>query len=349
MTALFGDLEAARAGAAEQHGSMVDDWGVPPFSVLDTRQAYWQERRRRWLSLGMRSELGREADLLALSPAEQARARWKLESGSGRELEPGKGNARSDYGVYSTAEGQGAQNGTSVFDPVLCELAYRWWAPPGGVILDPWAGGSVRGLVAASLGHPYIGVDLSAAQVAANVNQLGLLDPGSPAPTWHVGDSTQLTQVVGSLEADMVFSCPPYYDLEVYSSDPRDLSAMGTYAEFLEGYAATIHAAAGHLRHGRFMVLVVGEIRDKRGVLRGFVPDTVAAMQAAGLELYNDAILVNSAGTLPLRAGKYMRTTRKLGRAHQYVLCAVKGSWDEARGWTAEREEPPQPQMGLGL
>jgi hypothetical protein len=31
---------------------------------------------------------------------------------------------------------------------VLCEIAYRWFSPPGGLILDPFAGGSVRGIVA---------------------------------------------------------------------------------------------------------------------------------------------------------------------------------------------------------
>jgi hypothetical protein len=32
---------------------------VPPFSVLDARQGYWQERKRAWLSLGIQSEVGR--------------------------------------------------------------------------------------------------------------------------------------------------------------------------------------------------------------------------------------------------------------------------------------------------
>ena len=48
-------------------------------------------------------------------------------------------------------------SGTSIFDPVLCELAYRWYCPPGGVILDPFAGGSVRGIVASKLGRRYVG------------------------------------------------------------------------------------------------------------------------------------------------------------------------------------------------
>ena len=50
--------------------------------------------------------------------------------------------------------------GTSIFDPVLCEIAYRWFSPVGGLILDPFAGGSVRGIVASKLGRQYIGHEL---------------------------------------------------------------------------------------------------------------------------------------------------------------------------------------------
>jgi len=36
----------------------------------------------------------------------------------------------------------------SIFDPVACELSYRWFCPKEGEVLDPFAGGSVRGIVA---------------------------------------------------------------------------------------------------------------------------------------------------------------------------------------------------------
>ena len=41
-----------------------DRFIVPPFSVLDARQGYWQERKRQWLALGIQSELGRGDDQL---------------------------------------------------------------------------------------------------------------------------------------------------------------------------------------------------------------------------------------------------------------------------------------------
>lgn len=39
--------------------SLAERFGAPPFSVLDARQGYWQERKRLWLALGIASELGR--------------------------------------------------------------------------------------------------------------------------------------------------------------------------------------------------------------------------------------------------------------------------------------------------
>lgn len=36
---------------------------IPPFSVLDARQGYWQDRKRAWIALGIQSELGRGGDV----------------------------------------------------------------------------------------------------------------------------------------------------------------------------------------------------------------------------------------------------------------------------------------------
>lgn len=35
----------------------------PPFSVLNAREGWWQERKRQWLALGIQSELGRGGGL----------------------------------------------------------------------------------------------------------------------------------------------------------------------------------------------------------------------------------------------------------------------------------------------
>jgi ParB-like nuclease domain len=42
-------------------GTLSDRFGVPPFSVLSARGGWWQDRKRIWIALGIRSELGRGA------------------------------------------------------------------------------------------------------------------------------------------------------------------------------------------------------------------------------------------------------------------------------------------------
>jgi DNA modification methylase len=216
-----------------------------------------------------------------------------------------------------------ASSGTSIFDPVLCELAYRWFCPPGGVILDPFAGGSVRGIVASKLGRRYVGVDLRAEQVAANEDQAARICD-DPEPVWHVGDSRNIDIIASDVAADLVFSCPPYADLEVYSDDPADLSTL-EYSEFRKAYFEIVAKTCSLLKPDRFACFVVGEVRDKRGNYYGFVPDTIAAFREAGLHFYNEAILVTAAGSLPIRAGKQFAATRKLGKTHQQVLVFLKG------------------------
>lgn len=53
----------ANAGDADLNGagSLGNQFGIPPFSVLNAREGWWQDRKRAWLALGIKSELGRGA------------------------------------------------------------------------------------------------------------------------------------------------------------------------------------------------------------------------------------------------------------------------------------------------
>ena len=85
--------------------------------------------------------------------------------------------------------------------PVLCGCMYRWYVPQGGKILDPFAGGSTRGIVANYLGYDYTGVEIRQGQIRANVRQAQTAIRRSSGrmamPTWIHGDSTNLTGSVG--------------------------------------------------------------------------------------------------------------------------------------------------------
>lgn len=232
--------------------------------------------------------------------------------------------------TYGTEGNASDQSGTSIFDPVLCELAYIWFSPVGGIVLDPFAGGSVRGIVASKLGRQYVGHELRQEQVNANRTQASEIcaDDDHP-PAWICGDSRNITDTCKDIQADFVFSCPPYSDLEVYSDDPKDLITLA-YAEFQAAYAEIIKKTCSLLKNNRFACFVVGEVRDKKGNYYNFVGDTITAFKAAGLQYYNEAILITAVGSLPIRAGKQFSSSRKLGKTHQNVLVFVKGDGKKA-------------------
>jgi hypothetical protein len=339
-TDLFGNpLEPGRS-----KGKLGDLFVVPPFTVLDTRQGYWQDRKRAWCALGIRSELGRAKDAMGASASSvySGTSEWSGVRGPREHrTNPGGNLLKFSPAMAITRNGQGYNGGkiydgslskdgleansTSIFDPVLCELCYRWFCPEGGLVLDPFAGGSVRGIMAGLLNRRYFGIDLREEQVEANRIQHHLICPHCDIQ-WKCGDSrTELPNYRGEM-ADFVFSCPPYADLERYSDLEADLSTM-EYDQFLEAYRDIVAWSIVHLKPNRFAAFVVSELRtkDKHGSYRGFVRDTIAAFEDAGARFYNEAVLINAIGSLPLRVQKQFNATRKLGRTHQYLLVFVKG------------------------
>jgi DNA modification methylase len=295
----------------EKSKKLSDRFIIPPFSVLDTKQGAWQQRKNYWLSLGIKSEIGRkEAD-------------YKKTDGISKRVEGGGFSINADEYNGGNVE---AGRGNSIFDPVLCELAYQWFNIPKGNILDPFAGGSVRGIVAAKLGFQYLGNDLRNEQINANrLNATEVLKESELYPTWTCGDSLNIDTIAKDYKADMIFSCPPYADLEVYSDAKEDISNM-PYKEFLSIYKEIIRKSCEMLKEDRFAVFVVGDVRDKKGFYQNFVSDTIQSFIESNVLFYNEMILVNSIGSLALRAGRQFSAGRKVGKQHQNVLVFYKGN-----------------------
>lgn len=305
-------------GIAEAKSALKKKYVLPPFSVLNTRDGYWQDRRNIWINLGIESELGR--DVITFNT---------------------KHLTKDKYGDNKAAIGE-----TSIFDPVLTEFLYTNFCPDYGQVVDPFAGGSVRGIVASiddrfeeeekdkegnitikpynKVSLPYWGCDLSARQIEANKKQLHITEGQKYQPTWVVGDA--LKELDNAPQADLILACPPYGSLEVYSDDPRDISNM-SYEKFLQTYTLIIRKACSKLKDNRFAIFVVASFRDKKThAIRDLPGDTIRAFQGAGLIWWDDMVLINSAGTGPIRAKTLFENgRRKAVKLHQNVLVFLKG------------------------
>lgn len=281
--------------------SLREKFIVPPFSVLDARNGEWQKRKKAWLKI-IDSGKGRSDTLLGKGLMELA-----MKSGENTTL-----------------------TGTSIFDPVLCEVLINWFSPKKGKIIDPFAGGSVRGIVSSFLQREYFGNDLSREQIEENIEQFKKIQNETDfygqkikEPIWSVGDSLEINDLIKEDQFDLMLTCPPYADLEVYSDDPKDISNMD-YNDFLDVYGKIIKETATKLKENSFACIVVGEIRDKNGIYRNFIGDTIKKAEEAGLKYYNEIVLVTMCGTLPMRAGKIFDISRKVGNTHQKALIFYK-------------------------
>jgi len=278
-----------------------DKFMEPPFSVLDTRTSSWQNRKKLWISKGLKSEVGRKENLTHVMPMKSYDSE----------------NMAEEY--YE----KGKETGTSVFDPSLTELMYKWFCPENGAILDPFAGGSVRGVVANYLGYKYTGLELRQEQVDSNREQaLNILEVNNQ-PQWYCGDSEKLLDDKWNLKFDFLFSCPPYADLEVYSDLPDDLSNMD-YKDFLTKYCSIIKKSLELLKPNSYACFVVGDVRDKQGYYLDFISDTKKAFINSGAKLYNEIILVAPIGTGAMQAGRNFPIGLKVHKRHQNVLIFKK-------------------------
>ncbi|MGN0805365.1 MAG: ParB N-terminal domain-containing protein [Candidatus Coproplasma sp.] len=302
---IFDDTPDFGEALEEERETLQEKYIIPPFSVFDTKQGYWQDRKDIWKKI-IKSDEGRDEGLL------------------------GKGLKK----LVKMQSGGNTLTGTSIFDPVLCEVLINWFCPIGGKILDPFAGGSVRGLISVLLGNEYTGIDLSEKQIKANIQNYNAIADRQDLngdelrrPNWINDDSTNIDILVKD-KHDFMLTCPPYVDLEVYSDDPRDISNM-SYPDFKAAYFDIIQKACDKLKDNAFAAIVVGEVRDKKGYYYDFVGDTVEAFRSAGLKYYNECILLNAIATAALRADIQFKASRKVVKTHQNVLIFLKGNEKE--------------------
>lgn len=209
----------------------------------------------------------------------------------------------------------------SVFPAPLMEwIILRYGGSVGGKILDAFAGGPPRAVVSALMGMDYTGIELRQEQIDENkavLKQLGL------KATYYRVDGTTLTGGAGTFpkeEFDCAITCPPYWNLEVYSEDPKDLSNLATYDLFDH---AMLDCAMAHyplMKAGAFVCIVVGPFRSKKtGELIDFPGDTVRNFQQAGFTYWQQVVLSKNFASAAKRSTNAWRGL-KLVPAHEFLL-----------------------------
>jgi len=120
----------------DERTKLFEKFVIPPFSVLDTRAGVWQSRKRSWVKgLTIKSELGRKETKSVGTWSGSVPGYYDKKAAVERELGEKLTNTEfeKEYLPRLLADSSLAFTNKggilSIFDPVACELCYRWFCP----------------------------------------------------------------------------------------------------------------------------------------------------------------------------------------------------------------------------
>ncbi len=231
---------------------------------------------------------------------------WVGDAGQTRELQ---GKAMALLGSKYT---------TSIFNPHLAQMILSAYVPSNQRIYDPFAGGGTRGLVAAAMGHIYTGVEIREVEVLRlqeRQKELGL--------EFDIYCADSQYYPIEAEAFDFAYTCPPYYDLEIYSPIEGDMSNAQTYEEFLGMLRNSMAITFAGLKPGAFFIMVVGNFRDKKGNLRHFSGDTIRLGLDIGFVLHDELVWHGASDVAYQRIGQFAANRRSV-RVHEYIVIFKK-------------------------
>lgn len=212
----------------------------------------------------------------------------------------------------------GVNNGKcSVFNPHLAQMILSAYCNQNSKIYDPFCGGGTRGYIATKMGHSYTGVEIREEEVERIKTQMKEWDL-----YFDIINKDSSIYVPNDLY-DFCFTCPPYYDLEVYSNLDGDLSNAKTYDDYLDRLKLVIGNVYSVLKKDSFAVFVVGNFRNRSGSLEHLNGDLIRIAKECGFDLWDELIWCGASNVALTRCGKFEKN-RKSVRMHEYIIILKK-------------------------
>jgi len=126
------------------------------------------------------------------------------------------------------------------FKPVIAKFIYDTYVPANGNIVDPCAGFSGRlcGAISSNRNLNYIGIDPDSKTIEGGLKCASFFKNDYSFRTgFHLGCAEDVMLSLRSDYYDLVFTSPPYFDVEEYSED-KDQSSVKfpVYQDWLDGF-----------------------------------------------------------------------------------------------------------------
>lgn len=240
-------------------------------------------------------------------PTPESKAKWKdvayFDDGE-IDIRPDGRGIRNDEGIGKMSE----------FHAGLCENIVRYWSLKGAKVVDPFAGRVTRATVTTLLDREYYGYEIT-----PNTYKRALkhFDKHNINPTLYKGDGCKLENTDNEF-ADLVLTCPPYYNIEQYESCDGQLSDIKGYDNFMVKMNECVKNVGRVLKPGAFAVFVVGDFRRDGGLLN-FHGDLINQFKNNGMIHWDTIVMENITPFAAMQLYK-VNCKRFTSKIHEYVL-----------------------------
>tara|TARA_Y100000034_G_scaffold135468_1_gene207510 strand:- start:428 stop:1309 length:882 start_codon:yes stop_codon:yes gene_type:complete len=145
----------------------------------------------------------------------------------------------------------------SKFNTNYSKRLIKYFTNTGDIILDPFAG-RTRAIVCKNMKRKYYGFEIG----KESFEQISKSDLNDSVKIFN-DDSFNIDKY-DIPYVDMIFTCPPYWNREVYENVDGELSHKSSYQSFLNKLFMIFEKSLTYLKQGGFFVVVVSDFsKDK--------------------------------------------------------------------------------------
>lgn len=244
-----------------------------------------------------------------IKPSNKSKKKWK-----DAYFDDGEVDIRNKGVFYDKHGNTTGDQKMSEFHAGIAENIVRYWSLPGAKVVDPFSGRATRATVATKLGRDYYGYEITPRTYRRNLEHF---KKHGINPTLYNSDGTLMEETPDEF-ADMIYTCPPYFNIEKYESVDGQLSDIDDYDEFMKFIDRTADNCYRVLKPGGFMVWVIGDFRIN-GKLIDFCGDSKQTFTRAGFE-YHDIIIMENISPMAVFQAYSAACKRYAPKVHEYII-----------------------------
>lgn len=215
----------------------------------------------------------------------------------------------------------------SIFPFDLAQKILRFYSTKNDVIFDPFSGHLTRWYCCYLNDRHYFGYDISKLFFEKNSKILKnlisqSLSQSKPKINLYNKDSRHLHFPNNSF--DLIFTSPPYYDLEFYGDEQGQLGNCKDYISFLDDMRQIVSECYRVLKPDKFIVFNVNDF-VKEGIFYPYHCDIIRIFEDIGFKLH-DVVIVDWQTSIGKAFVTEIFERKKTAKRHEYLIVAKKVS-----------------------